>query len=64
MSSRGPAPQGFVSNWQFSFQIPTCHGKNLQLNKWTSSWTECFSALMEVFYEEDMKANGSWPEYE
>ncbi|KAI8174054.1 hypothetical protein K4K51_009133 [Colletotrichum sp. SAR 10_75] len=56
--------KGSFPTGKFSFQIPTCHGKNLQLNKRTSGWTECFSALMDAFYEEDMKANGSWPEYE
>ncbi|KAJ5013819.1 hypothetical protein K4K57_002260 [Colletotrichum sp. SAR 10_99] len=56
--------KGSFPNGKFSFQIPTYHGKNLQLNKRTSGWTECFSALMDAFYEEDMKANGSWPEYE
>ncbi|KAJ0269375.1 hypothetical protein CBS470a_013749 [Colletotrichum nupharicola] len=56
--------KGSSSIGKFSFRIPTCHGKNFQLNKWSSSWTECLSALMDAFYEEDMKVNGSWPKYE
>ncbi|TLD26568.1 hypothetical protein PspLS_05201 [Pyricularia sp. CBS 133598] len=48
----------------FGFDLPTCHGKNIQPNNWTPSWISCFTEVLSAFYDEDMKANGSWPAYE
>ncbi|KAM0332422.1 hypothetical protein ACHAQA_002703 [Verticillium albo-atrum] len=45
----------------FGFQVPTCHGKNLHRNRWTTSWKDCYAALLDETYDMDMKANESWP---
>ena len=49
---------------KFGFHVPKCHGKNLQMNTWTSSWAECFTEILTWFFNEDVRQNGNWPEYE
>ncbi|KAI1329428.1 Fructosamine kinase-domain-containing protein [Xylariaceae sp. FL0255] len=49
---------------KFGFDVPTCHGKISQPNEWDSDWCRYFSRLLTVFYDEDMKVNGPFPEYE
>ncbi|KAJ2899240.1 uncharacterized protein MKZ38_003340 [Zalerion maritima] len=48
----------------FGFEVPTCHGKNMQPNSWTPSWRACFTELITKFFDEEIKVNGPWPEYE
>lgn len=49
---------------QFGFVVPTCHGKNLQHNTWTLSWSACFTELITWFSEEDARVNGPWHEFD
>lgn len=59
MHQKSVSPTG-----QFGFHVPTWHGKNLQMNTWTSSWAECFVEIISWFFHEDIRVNGHWPEYE
>ncbi|KAI4596202.1 hypothetical protein KJ359_005709 [Pestalotiopsis sp. 9143b] len=49
---------------QFGFVVPTCHGKNLQQNTWTPSWRACFTEFITWFFEEDVRVNGQWHEFD
>lgn len=49
---------------KFGFDIPTCHGKIAQPNQWEDSWARFYAKLLDVFYREDIKSNGPYPEYE
>lgn len=49
---------------KFGFDLPTCHGKIAQPNKWDDNWARFYANLLDVFYKEDMKSNGPFPEYE
>ncbi|KAI0156468.1 Fructosamine kinase-domain-containing protein [Xylariaceae sp. FL1272] len=48
----------------FGFHLPTCHGKNIQPNTWTPSWSKCFIELITAFFEEDVRVNGPWEEFD
>ncbi|EGY22787.1 uncharacterized protein VDAG_04225 [Verticillium dahliae VdLs.17] len=51
-------------NGMFGFPVPTCQGRIIQGNVWTSSWRECYHALITEAYDEAMKINGPWAEFE
>ncbi|KAK7748374.1 hypothetical protein SLS62_008637 [Diatrype stigma] len=59
MHQKSVSPTG-----QFGFHVPTCHGKNFQRNTWTPSWAACFTEIISWFFNEDVRVNGHWPEYE
>ena len=59
MHQKSASPTG-----KFGFHVPKCHGKNLQMNTWTSSWAECFAEIFTWFFNEDVRQNGHWAEYE
>ncbi|RYP65144.1 hypothetical protein DL770_009063 [Monosporascus sp. CRB-9-2] len=44
--------------------VPTWQGKSLQPSTWTSSWASCFTELTTWFFDEDVRVNGPWSEYE
>jgi protein-ribulosamine 3-kinase len=56
--------QGTSPENKFGFYVPTCHGKVVQPNEWNTSWSAFFDRLVTVFYDADMAANGSFPDYE
>ncbi|CRK35159.1 hypothetical protein BN1723_004264 [Verticillium longisporum] len=51
-------------NGMFGFPVPTCQRRIIQGNVWTSSWRECYDALITEAYDEAMKINGPWAEFE
>ncbi|KAH8891098.1 hypothetical protein GQ53DRAFT_746716 [Thozetella sp. PMI_491] len=55
---------GTSPNNMFGFHVPTCHGKIAQPNDWDQDWSRFYAKLLRVFYDEDIKSNGEFPEYE
>lgn len=64
VSSLHKKTYGTSPNMLFGFDVPTWHGKIVQPNTWDANWSEFFTKLITIFYNEDMKANGHFPEYE
>lgn len=57
--SAGTSPEG-----KFGFRVPNCHGKFVQTNRWDADWSRYFTTLITAFYDADVAANGTEPDYE
>lgn len=55
---------GTSPNGKFGFSIPNCHGKKVQEHYWDDNWCRYFTNLITAFFDEEIRINGPYPEFE
>lgn len=56
--------QGQSPDNKFGFYVPNCHGKVVCPNDWDADWSRYFTRFLKIFYDLDIKTNGTYPGYE